>query len=413
MFDDTILNPSERLRLRGTLLAGLIREYFDELASKGYAAATFRWYGLKLLRFSEFLDQRRVNDVRSVASWTKPFLDSIQPSATQSKIWRSAIRRFVAYLSRTGHVPPVDAQGPAGPFIEVIAGYIQFLRDHRGVCPEAAVNIRSFCSAFAVHLTDHGLSDLHSLSPAVIHEFLTLDGGRYSRKTMSGRCSALRGFLRHLFRRDITRTDLSPVVVAPRLYKHEKCPRYIPESQIRSVLSAVDRTTRVGRRDYAMILLLATYGLRGIEVIRLTLGDIDWRNNRLRIGGRKAGNTTFYPLASDVGEAILTYLRDHRPCSSSRRVFLSIKAPFPPLACTSALGIQVRRYFNQAGVQIDRPGTHTFRYSCAQRLLGRATPLKTIGDFLGHRDPNSTRRYTKIAIEQLRGVALSGEEVLR
>ena len=100
------------------------------------------------------------------------------------------------------------------------------------------------------------------------------------------------------------------------------------------MLSVVDRTTRVGRRDYAMILLLATYGLRGIEVIRLTLDDIDWRKSGLRIAGRKAGNTTFYPLTAEVGEAILVYLRNGRPCSSLRQLFLSVKAPFLPLIYT-------------------------------------------------------------------------------
>ena len=413
MFDDTILGSGERLRLRGTWLGELIHAYFDELAGKGYSAATFRWYIRKLLQFSEFLSQRGVEDVRNVANHIEPFLASVRITPVQLEIWRCTIRRFIGFLQRTGRVPMVETPEPAGPFEDVIAEHIQFLREHRGICAEAAVNVRTFCRAFANHLANQGVTNLRSLSPAIIHEFLTLDGGRYSRKSMSGRCSALRGFLRHLFRRGITRVDLSPAVVAPRLYKHEGCPRFIPEAQIRAVLSVVDRATRVGRRDYAMILLLATYGLRGIEVIRLTLDDVDWRNSGLRIAARKAGNTTFYPLTAEVGEAILAYLRNGRPRSSLRQLFLSVKAPFLPLIYTAALGIQVRKYFKLANIQVDRPGTHTMRYSCAQRLLNRAMPLKLIGDFLGHRRPESTQRYTKIAIEPLREVALGdGEDLL-
>jgi len=162
-----------------------------------------------------------------------------------------------------------------------------------------------------------------------------------------------------------------------------------------------------------MMLVLATYGVRGIEVVRLRLKDIDWRTEQLRIRSRKAGNNTVYPLSTCVGEAILAYLQNGRPKSRHPEVFLSCKAPFRPLVYAAALGCLVRRYMAKAGVEVDRPGTHTFRYSCAQRLLDQQVPLKHIGDYLGHGDLHSTQRYTKIAIEPLREVALGdGEDLL-
>ena len=120
-----------------------------------------------------------------------------------------------------------------------------------------------------------------------------------------------------------------------------------------------------------------------------------------------------YPLSAAVGDAILGYLKHSRPASSHRQVFLSLNAPFRPVAWTAQLGVSVRKYMAKAGIQVERPGTHTFRYSCAQRLFEQNMPLKFIGDYLGHRATGSTQRYTKIALEQLREVAISdGEDLL-
>jgi integrase len=162
-----------------------------------------------------------------------------------------------------------------------------------------------------------------------------------------------------------------------------------------------------------MMLILATYGVRGIEVVRLQLKDLDWRAEQLHIRLRKAGNSTVYPLAPCVGDAILAYLQNDRPKSRHPEVFLSCKAPFRPLVYAAGLGYLARGYMAKASVQVDRAGTHTFRYSCAQRLLDQQVPLKHIGDYLGHSDLNSTLRYTKMAIEPLRDIALGdGEDLL-
>ena len=135
----------------------------------------------------------------------------------------------------------------------------------------------------------------------------------------------------------------------------------------------------------------------------LRLDDIDWRSDCIRIANRKAGNCTDYPLSASVGEAILDYLRGGRPVSACREVFLMAIAPIKPLTRPEPIAYQVRKYLTRAGITIEHPGTHSFRYSCAQRLLEEGTPLKTIGDYLGHTHPDSTQeRYLKIAIDQLR-----------
>jgi site-specific recombinase XerD len=161
-----------------------------------------------------------------------------------------------------------------------------------------------------------------------------------------------------------------------------------------------------------MLLLLATYGLRSKETVQLELEDIDWWHDRIHIRGRKAGNNSVYPLTSSVGEAILSYLQNARPPSHHRKVFLTCNAPYRPI-CRGVVWHQVRKYLRRAGLDGRQASTHTFRYSCAQRLFDDEVPVKVIGDYLGHRCLSSTQRYMKIDIRHLRQVATgSAEDIL-
>jgi len=178
------------------------------------------------------------------------------------------------------------------------------------------------------------------------------------------------------------------------------------------MLDGVDRRTGMGRRDYAILLLLVTYGLRSREIAALTLEDLDWERERLRVPERKAGHSTAYPLSPVVGEAILNYLKDGRPKTADRQVFFRSMAPWRPLAAL-AISQCATRYLHKAGITVARPGSHTLRHTCVQRLVDAHFSLKTIGDYVGHGSPDSTMIYSKVAVEALREIALgNGEEVV-
>jgi len=178
------------------------------------------------------------------------------------------------------------------------------------------------------------------------------------------------------------------------------------------VLVGVDRRTPCGKRDYAILLLLVVYGLRGREVAALTLDDIDWRRERLAVPERKAGHYTAFPLSPPVGQAIVDYLRDGRPDTTDRHVFFRAVAPRRPLGA-AAVSACARSYLLKAGIDVPRPGSHTLRHTCVQRLVDAEFSLKEIGDFAGHRSAASTEIYAKVAVEPLREVALGdGEDVL-
>jgi len=391
----------------------LVAGYLSSLAAQGYKQTTLCLYERSLLRFGEFVEEQQVRDLNRVEDWISPFIAHIKSTGHGPNLWRSMLRRFLLHLQREGLMAPPAVTSPAFPHQAIVDKYVSFQRDHRGVCVEYAKNIRQCCAAFACYLAERGVTHLRAIRPDLIQGFVTFEGTRYRRKTMSLRCYVLRGFLRYLYRQGIVSKDLAPLVTAPRLFQHEECPRFLTPMEVKGVLGAIDRSWPQGKRDYAMLCLLLTYGLRGIEVIRLRLDDIDWQREQLRIRARKAGNNSVYPLAPSVGNAVLAYLQEVRPSSRHREVFLSTKPPFSPLVYTCTLGCRVRRYMLQAGVIVDRPGTHTFRYSCAQRLLDKGLPLKAIGDYLGHRNPGSTQRYTKIDVEHLRAVANGdGEDLL-
>ena len=174
----------------------------------------------------------------------------------------------------------------------------------------------------------------------------------------------------------------------------------------------VDRRTPAGRRDYAILVLLVTYGLRAREVGAMTLDDVDWKRDRIRVPERKAGHSTGYPLSPTVGAALLDYLRHGRPTTTERRIFLRVLAPQGPFT-QNAISGRVAYYLHRAGINVPRAGSHTLRHTCVQRLVDADFPFKVIGDYVGHRAAESTEIYAKVAVEALREVALGdGEKIL-
>ena len=403
---------AKRPKQHSSSLRTYVDGYVHYLASQGYKESTRGHYQNDLLKFIACAERSGIYSPRRLCTYA----DSLLPKCSDSK-WsrrgiRSTVNRFIEYLVQCNVVIIPKTNRPKTRYAQVTYEFTQFQAEHRGVCSEYAKAITSYCTCFFKYLQSRDIRRLPALTPEVLLDFITEEGKKYVRRTMSSRCSTLRTLITYLHRRGLIRHNLTGVVIGPRVYRDEACPRFISRSQMQAILSQIDRTTSAGLRDYAMILLLTTYGLRGIEVIRLRLDDVDWANNVLHIKARKAGNNTDYPLASSVAKALIQYLKKTRPRSSHRHLFLSLKVPYGPLACTWALGDRIRQYMKAAGIQVARPGAHTFRYSCAQSLLKRGTPLKVISDYLGHIEPGTTQQYIKIAIDDLRGVALGdGEEV--
>jgi integrase len=232
------------------------------------------------------------------------------------------------------------------------------------------------------------------------------------RATRCGTCSGLRSFLRYLRAAGWIDRDLASCVSSPSRYWNESIPSAFTEAQVKAMLASTRRDRgRAGRRDYAILMLLATYGLRAGEITRLRLSDIDWRRERFRVTQSKTKRSSYLPLTSAVGEAILDYLRHDRPESVHREVFLRANAPFSPFARGSSLTTVVGRRMQRAGVTATgKHGAHAFRYARAVGLLRAAVPLKTISDLLGHSTSAATEIYLKLDTDELCEVALDVPE---
>jgi integrase len=182
-------------------------------------------------------------------------------------------------------------------------------------------------------------------------------------------------------------------------------PRAISPDQAKQLLDSIDQHSAVGRRDYAILLLLARLGLRSSEVAFLELDAIDWNAGTFNVR-TKSGLRNEFPLPFAVGKAIADYLRNGRPMSACRRVFLRAKAPICGFRGASAVGSIVRHALKRAGIKAATYGTHQFRHGLATEMLRQGASLSEIGDVLGHRHPQTTMIYTKVDLEALRTLAL-------
>jgi site-specific recombinase XerD len=298
------------------------------------------------------------------------------------------------------------------PFETSAPGFFVYLREERGLRPETLHRYRHHLGAFEAYLQRVGNSEWAGLSPALINAFIIESAQRLSPGGVTGRSGTLRVFLRYLRRQGLIVSDLSRAVPRGRSYRQASVPRSITWDDVERVLQVVDRRDPLGRRDYAMMLLLTSYGLRAKEVAALQLDDIDWPDAKLHVSGRKGGHSTIYPLSAAVGEAIVDYLRFGRPQVEHRDLFLTTRAPYMPIShwCASQ---RAGVYIRAAGVDVRRPGSHTFRHACVQRLVDADIPFKVIGDYVGHRTAQSTQVYGKVALHKLRELTLGeAEDVL-
>ena len=298
------------------------------------------------------------------------------------------------------------------PFSVQAPMFFQYLQDERGLQPSTIKGYTYHLRKFESYLDGLSLEDLAMLSPLIISGFVTERAQGLAPHSMKPLCTALRVFLRYAFREGLIDRDFGHAVESPQAYRLAHLPRSITWNDVKRTLDTVDRRTPAGKRDYAILLLLVTYGLRAREIAKLTLDSIDWRHETLRIPERKAGHATAFPLSPVVGAAILDYLQHGRPETDERHLFRKVTAP-PGQMTYSAVASRAGYYLRKAGVAVRRPGSHTLRHTCVQRLVDSDFSLESIGDYIGHRSSASTEIYTKVDVKTLRQVALgAGEEVV-
>ena len=419
MLEEYFVKPATIDRIRSSWLAAEIENYVVWLVGHGYRPKSI-WRRVPIaFAFGEFARGRGAGAVEELPGHVESFVagrvarhhtrtGSRRPMAKEV---RGPVEQFLTVV--LAGFTPSGRPRYVEPFADVVPGFFDYLVQERGLRPASVLGYRHHLDRFEAYLRRIGVESVQEVSPTILSAFIVERAAAgLAKATVREGAGVLRVFLRYAHREGVLASDLSAAVGWPQVYRLANIPRSISWADVNRVLAGVDRRTEAGRRDYAILLLLVTYGLRGREVAALTLDDIDWKRERLAIPERKAGHSTAFPLSAVVGEALLDYLQHGRPVTSDRHVFFRAVAPRQPIGA-AAVSSRARHYLLAAGVNVPRPGSHTLRHSAVQRLVDASFDLKSIGDFVGHRSARSTEVYAKVAVEALREVALGdGETVL-
>lgn len=397
------------------LKANLTQQRYSPVAVRNYCsyAADFlchldrRGIALESVTPADVSDHLRL----AVRQFRKRYGRSSGPRWTS--IPRPAIHALLRLVLKRWPPEPVLSD-PREIFCQTVCHeYREWLKVERGL---AAVTItelmrlaRHFC---AWYLERVDTPSFHGLTIRDVDAYLEMRAPGLRRRSLRNLIDQLRSLMRHLHRTGRTAVDLAPKIIAPILYAYETIPSVLKAHEIEVVLTSVKKDrSPMGLRDYAILQLLATYGLRVGEIIRLRLDDIDWHAETFRIRHSKTGAQSLLPLMAPVGEALVAYLRSGRPETEAREIFIRMRAPYRPM---TEIYSEVRRRMEVAGVKPNgKRGPHIFRHARAVSLLRASVPRKVIGDVLGHRSTEATIPYLKLATEDLRAIALEvpGQEV--
>lgn len=281
------------------------------------------------------------------------------------------------------------------------------LQNERGYAPSTIRRQVRIASEFLDWLNfeeDHDHLSFMKLTD--IDGFVRQEGKRMGGVSLQKVTSTLRNFLRFLATGGFIPSGLDHQIDTPRVYRQEKLPRALPWTTVQAFLQSIDRSTAIGKRDYAMFSLMVTYGLRACDIVTLKIEDIKWRAQYIQIHQTKTATPLSLPLTHEVYSAIYSYLKEVPRYGRYRELFLRLRAPGGALKSTAVIAA-FQTWSKKSGLDIPFKGTHCLRHSYALHLCRRGISLKTIGDILGHKSPESTAVYIRLNTDDLREVALN------
>lgn len=404
--------PRTLHKLRRAPLGELLDGFCQWLLNGRFSRGSIRTHLGNLSHLNEYLGGARTTarqglTVGDIAGFLKVYPSRCRhrgPLEEHLRRVRVSVHRFVAYLGKEGQFDPRVSPAPYQPLRDA---YLEWMRQHQhvadGTLAVRAHSIEQFLQWLGPQATVEGLGELSADRVEQFFIAYAQHAGRAARHSMQ---SALRTFLRFGLHAGLIRTRLDLAVPTLRTYKLASVPRGLTAAQAGQVLESVDRRHPVGRRDYAILQMLHSYGVRGGQVRGLRLSDIEWAENRIRFRAAKHGKDSLLPLTGEVGASLLDYLQNARPHSAWPEVFLTCRAPYHPLTHSSNLSEIVHRHILTAGLEVPSEGAHAFRHGFATRMVAQGHSLKAVADVLGHRHLSTTFLYTKVDFAALQQVAL-------
>jgi site-specific recombinase XerD len=357
------------------------------------AADLSGWLEQKHLRASE-LDEKKITVF--LKAWWKTTPQRCGDLTTSTLLLRQ--------LRGLRIIPSPAAALPPGFIGLMEQDYRNYLIQERGFMPATVGQYLLVMRRFLSHQSQSGKVRLKNLCASDVTAFVSHDSSRRGQRSAQFMATALRNLLGYFFLKGQTTTNLAGAVPRVAGGRLSELPRFLEPAQVEKILRRCNRRHRAGRRDYAILMLLARLGLRSSEVTGLELEDIDWNAGTLLVRG-KGARLDRLPLPREVGQAIADYLQKGRPPCSSRRVFIQCCAPYECLAGSPTMGGIVRRALARAGLNPPHQGAHLLRHSLATRMLRRGASLLQIGQVLRHQESQTTEIYAKVDLDALRALA--------
>jgi site-specific recombinase XerD len=382
-------------------LAPYIDHLAARLSSQQYGYETARHKVRVVADLSLWLERRRLKASQLDEEIIGKFLHRRRRYDPARRGDSSASTLMLKLLRELDVTPPRPAR--LSPRHPIERSFERYLREERRLSQASLDNALPYVRRLLAHRFGDGAIVLDALQPSDVTGFVLSTVRTMSPSRAKLLVGALRSFFRFLLSRGEIAVDLTGAVPSVADWRLSSVPKGIEPRDVRRLLKSCDRRTPTGRRDYAVLLLLARLGLRGGEVAALTLDDIDWEAGELTIRG-KGPRADCLPLPKDVGEAIVAYLRRGRPTCATRHLFVTARAPIRPFKQT-AVGCIVRRSIARAGVDAPRKGAHVLRHTLAIQMLRRGASLPEIGELLRHRRLDTTAIYAKVDLRALRALA--------
>lgn len=414
MIEEFFGKPHVRRRLQRGPLADAFAPYVEHLQRRGHGRVTIQQYVQAVEHFGGWMARRSCVvadvDVELVTCFLVRHLPRCRCRRQRSRsaaILRAALRQLLIVL------PPTQAGRPAAA--GTVEGVVEVFDEHLAqTCGLALATRRGYqreVHSLLMVRFGHGDVDLEALRSADICGFVTDRAQGLCPASANAVSNAMRAFVRFLLLRGIRTAGVPSAVPRAAVWRLSHVPRILSDVELAAFLAAFDRTTALGRRDFAIAVCLAILGLRAGEAAAITLDDIDWRAGTLAVPTTKSRRGTRIPLQAQVATALADYLRHGRPATSDRAVFVHHRAPRGFRGDASLIRIAVRRAYARAGLDPRLTGTHVLRHTAATRLLRAGASMKEIADVLGHRCLDTSAIYTKVDRTSLQGVSLAWPEV--
>jgi integrase/recombinase XerD len=403
----TITHPKAASPEPAWLLESHIAEFLATLRAAGYSERTLKKKKSVVTAFARWSQRKRIQLHDLSEQIVAAFLGrSPETRKTRVQFEKAVLRLLLNYLRHSAGVAGSAQSSCPSPVDELVSRYVDYLRRDRGLAENSILVYAPFIrDLLRDQVSKTGRVSVKTFDATTIRSFLLTHvrgrSGEYKRLL----ATSLRSFFRFLFLRGDLAVDLSTSVPTVRKCQKPGIPAFLSPDEIDRVLAATDQSTATGRRDYAILLLLARLGLRAGEVVTLELGDIRWRSGEIVIRG-KGRVIEPLPLPADVGAALARYLREDRSVRESRRVFLRVYAPPVGLTGPAAVGHIVRLSLTRAAVQRSgRGAAHLFRHGLGTQMIRKGASLAEISQVLRHRSLNTTAIYAQVSFEALRTVA--------